>query len=323
MWTLRKKTVPALLTGLTLLSSFSWADTVQNLTVENSLMVQGPAVLRPKPPLSGPDYYSFLKISKDTIRFGEQIPNWTSHMILTKNSLSFYNDRWDNTSNSVYINQDQITLARKINNPSPRTILKQGTILFSNGYTNQTTIDFNTIVSSTTAGNSRIDGPIITVSSGTSGTTTISGGNLTAAKLSAPFINGTTITGTTVNGTTMNSQKFIASNTITSPHAQITNLDVNQTIRASKINTQELYVVPNVWADYVFKPDYELRSLEEVHSYIKENGRLPGIPSESEVMQKGVSVGEMQAKLLEKIEEMTLHMIKMQERIAQLEGELK
>jgi hypothetical protein len=60
--------------------------------------------------------------------------------------------------------------------------------------------------------------------------------------------------------------------------------------------------------------------LTEVASFIKEHHHLPEIPSEAEVKEKGVSVGDMQSKLLAKIEELTLHMIQLQARIAQLEA---
>ena len=86
-------------------------------------------------------------------------------------------------------------------------------------------------------------------------------------------------------------------------------------------------IVTNIgWSDYVFQPGYRLPSLSEVNAYIQQNHHLPDIPSEAEVKEKGVSVGEMQAKLLAKVEELTLHMIQqesenkeLRQRIAQLE----
>jgi hypothetical protein len=91
-------------------------------------------------------------------------------------------------------------------------------------------------------------------------------------------------------------------------------LAVNGTIGA-----KEVIVTHTGWADYVFKPDYQLTSLSEVAAYIHENHRLPGIPSEKEVQEKGVGVGEMEGKLLAKIEELTLHMIREHERNDRLE----
>lgn len=65
------------------------------------------------------------------------------------------------------------------------------------------------------------------------------------------------------------------------------------------------------WADYVFKPSYKLRSLSEVESFIKTNGHLPEVPSAEEVVNNGIDMAQMDAKLLEKIEELTLYMIEL------------
>ena len=89
----------------------------------------------------------------------------------------------------------------------------------------------------------------------------------------------------------------------------------------------EEFIVTNTgWSDYVFQPGYRLRPLSEVGSDIEANHLLPDIPSEAEVKEKGVGIGEMQSKLLAKVEELTLHMIQqekenqeLRERIARLE----
>jgi len=83
-------------------------------------------------------------------------------------------------------------------------------------------------------------------------------------------------------------------------------LSVNGTITAQEVN-----VTAAGWSDYVFAPDYRLRPLEAVEQHIATRGTLPGIPSEQEVRREGVAVGEMQAKLLEKIEELTLYAIQL------------
>ncbi|MBO0950620.1 hypothetical protein [Fibrella forsythiae] len=72
------------------------------------------------------------------------------------------------------------------------------------------------------------------------------------------------------------------------------------------------------WADYVFKPNYHLAPLSEVKAYIATHGHLPGIPSAQQVEREGIDVAQTQAKLLEKIEELTLHMIRQQEEINRL-----
>ncbi len=74
----------------------------------------------------------------------------------------------------------------------------------------------------------------------------------------------------------------------------------------------------NDWQDAVFNDDYPLRSLEEVSSYIKANKHLPDIPSAEEVVKNGIDLGEMNALLLKKIEELTLYVIEQQKQIDNL-----
>jgi hypothetical protein len=90
-------------------------------------------------------------------------------------------------------------------------------------------------------------------------------------------------------------------------------LDVNGHIRATEI------VVSADWSDFVFEEDYQLMALNEVEAYIKENKHLPDIPSESVIANSGVSVGEINAKLLQKIEELTLYVIKQDKAIKKME----
>ncbi|HYC70874.1 MAG TPA: hypothetical protein VEB66_06685 [Opitutaceae bacterium] len=87
-------------------------------------------------------------------------------------------------------------------------------------------------------------------------------------------------------------------------------LAVNGTIK-----TKEVIVETTGWADHVFADDYRLAPLDEVEAHIRAKRHLPGIPSAAEVAQQGISVGEMQARLLEKIEELTLHQIDQAKRL--------
>ncbi|MCE9612788.1 MAG: hypothetical protein K8T26_00840 [Lentisphaerae bacterium] len=84
-------------------------------------------------------------------------------------------------------------------------------------------------------------------------------------------------------------------------------LAVNGTIKA-----KEIVVTLDGWSDYVFADGYALRPLSEVESYVQHNGHLPGIPSAADVQLHGVDVGRMHARLLEKIEELTLYVIQLQ-----------
>jgi len=95
-------------------------------------------------------------------------------------------------------------------------------------------------------------------------------------------------------------------------------LDVKGTIRAEKVTIE----APG-WADFVFEKNYQLPSLESVEQHIADHKHLPGIPSEKEVMDQGVNIGEMQSKLLQKIEELTLYVIQQDKRIQQLQEQLE
>ena len=90
------------------------------------------------------------------------------------------------------------------------------------------------------------------------------------------------------------------------------------------ILTEKVKVAVNcstAWADYVFANDYKLKPLSEVEAYVKENKHLPNIPSASELVNDGLNLGEMQAKQMEKIEELTLYMIEMKKEIDTLKKE--
>ncbi len=76
-----------------------------------------------------------------------------------------------------------------------------------------------------------------------------------------------------------------------------------------KIRSKEVKVEAANWPDYVFAKNYELPPLKETEKQIKEQGHLPGIPSAAEVKTNGIDLGEMNAKLLKKIEELTLYLI--------------
>jgi hypothetical protein len=82
-------------------------------------------------------------------------------------------------------------------------------------------------------------------------------------------------------------------------------------------------IVSTSGADYVFQPGYHLRPLREVANYIQANHHLPDLPSADEVKEKGMGVGEMEAKLLAKIEELTLHMIELKQENEALAQEVR
>lgn len=100
----------------------------------------------------------------------------------------------------------------------------------------------------------------------------------------------------------------------TTPNANFL-LSVDGNIRAKEV------IVESGWSDFVFDPDYYLPSLSEVEEYINEKGHLKDIPSAAEVQENGVGLAEFNTRLLQKVEEMTLYLIKMDKQIQQLEAE--
>lgn len=90
-------------------------------------------------------------------------------------------------------------------------------------------------------------------------------------------------------------------------------LSVNGSIRAKEI------VVDSGWADYVFTKEHSLMPLDDLDSYIQQNGKLPGLPSTAEVEMNGIDLAEANRMLLEKVEELTLHVIALNKRLKELE----
>ncbi|HXR82328.1 MAG TPA: hypothetical protein VN763_15490, partial [Saprospiraceae bacterium] len=93
---------------------------------------------------------------------------------------------------------------------------------------------------------------------------------------------------------------------------------------SGKVICEELKVeLYGSWPDYVFADEYQLQPLHELKSFIDANHHLPNIPKATEVAKDGFEVGEMNRKLLEKVEELTLYVIQLQEQIDQLKVEKK
>lgn len=95
-------------------------------------------------------------------------------------------------------------------------------------------------------------------------------------------------------------------------------LAVNGDVLARKFK-----VTQSDWADFVFEPSYSLPPLSEVEAYVKENKHLPEIPSAKQVQEDGLDLGSNQAKLLQKIEELTLYLIEQDKRLKEQEAVIK
>ena len=91
-----------------------------------------------------------------------------------------------------------------------------------------------------------------------------------------------------------------------------------------KIACTEVLVQASVsWPDYVFKKDYNLASLDNLEQSIRENGHLPGLPSAKEVEVNGYQLGDMQKKVVEKVEELTLYAIEQGKMLQDLKAEIE
>ena len=77
------------------------------------------------------------------------------------------------------------------------------------------------------------------------------------------------------------------------------------------------------WADYVFKKGYQLMPLHEVEKFINHHQHLPNVPSAEEMAKNGLDVMETSAKLMEKLEELTLYMIDANKKIEELQEKVK
>lgn len=77
------------------------------------------------------------------------------------------------------------------------------------------------------------------------------------------------------------------------------------------------------WSDYVFANDYKLKTIDELEAFIKENKHLPNVPSAEQVVKEGIDVATMDAKLLEKIEELTLYLIEQNKKNERLQLEVE
>lgn len=113
----------------------------------------------------------------------------------------------------------------------------------------------------------------------------------------------------------------IHSAAINSPIIQTSRVQTDS-IQSKKIKTGAVFVESVYGADFVFDDNYQLRPLQEVYSYVQEHGHLPEIQSATDMQQNGVNMSEFQIQLLQKIEELTLYIIRQEERIKELENQI-
>ncbi len=156
-------------------------------------------------------------------------------------------------------------------------------------------------ITNATTGNTKTDGLIIATTGTAATVTNMENANLTLG------------TNNIVRMTLFNNGTILMGNTATPAGYR---LYVETGILTEKIKVA-LKSSAN-WADYVFADDYQLQPLTEVEKYIREHKHLPGVPSADDVVKEGLDLATMDAKLLEKIEELTLHMIQLEKEVNNL-----
>ena len=132
---------------------------------------------------------------------------------------------------------------------------------------------------------------------------------------------------------TLNAQSATIANTLTATTATIDGVlsansaTINDLLTADRIGVENLLCAQEVkvqvkpcWPDYVFSKNYNLMSLQELEQFVNENQHLPEIPSAATVEENGIELGEMNAKFLKKIEELTLYIIDLQKQIDELKN---
>ena len=146
--------------------------------------------------------------------------------------------------------------------------------------------------------------------------------------------------GAVPTGTIYTFQKYVGGTTPYAPLMSIHNdgkvvIGDNNTLAApgayklyveDGILTEKVHVAvktTTAWSDFVFADDYKLRQLSEVSAFIKKNKHLPNVPSAQEVVQNGIDIAEMDAKLLQKVEELTLYVIELEKKVKALEVKQK
>lgn len=87
------------------------------------------------------------------------------------------------------------------------------------------------------------------------------------------------------------------------------------------IGARKLKITQSTWADEVFNSSYKLKPLKEVEQFIIKNKHLPDVPKEKDVLGKDIDVGDTQALLLKKIEELTLYIIDLEKKVSAVKEE--
>ncbi|MBL7727699.1 MAG: TMF family protein [Dinghuibacter sp.] len=149
-------------------------------------------------------------------------------------------------------------------------------------------------------------------------------GGIARAVLSTSGSTGVaTFTSTSGNGiySFVTGTGYVKIGAVTTPNPAGYKLFVDQGILTEKVKVAVAGSAQ--WADHVFHKNYQLMPLEEVEQFIQQNKHLPNIPSADEMVKEGNDLGKTDAKLLEKIEELTLYLIALKKQNEKLEKEVE
>ena len=128
---------------------------------------------------------------------------------------------------------------------------------------------------------------------------------------------------TLASGTSNNTSPVIFINENGNVGISTTNLGGYKLAVDGSIGAREIEVTTATWSDFVFADDYILKPLSEVAQYIEANNHLPDVPSEAKVLKDGINLGEMDAILLQKIEELMLYTLQQQKELDELKQLMK
>ncbi len=92
-----------------------------------------------------------------------------------------------------------------------------------------------------------------------------------------------------------------------------------QVTGAGEVYARKYITTLHPFPDYVFQPEYKLRTFDELRTFINTNKHLPNMPTAVEVEENGADIGEINRLLVEKVEELTLYVLQLEERMKSLE----
>ncbi len=223
-------------------------------------------------------------------------------------------------------------LSGNVTIPSPNTLSVGGTSTLTGAVGINTTPGTYQLA---VTGTSNLNGSV-TIPANTSGTSNLLVG-LTAAPTNSPNYDNN------IDPTTYNSQYTVAVagnanfqgavviggspayfTQTTLPNGPWANTNFYSLFVAGGVLTEQVQVAlsnSSYWADFVFDKNYKLTPLAELESFIQKNHHLPEIPSAEEVVKSGINVAEMDSKLLQKIEELTLYVIEIEKNSKKIQKE--